>query len=86
MYEFREFYIRDQMLGAIKRYIENKLEPGSFLTAIICNDLKGAVQSAVQSADEENLKNIPAFVSYFYNEAPSTCWGSIELMENWLKK
>ena len=81
MYKFREFYIRDQMMDAIRNYIDKQIHPGSFLTGVICNDLK----MAVMCADDENIKNIPAFTSYFYNEAPSNCWGSMDIMNNWLK-
>ena len=80
MYKFRDFYIRPQMMDAINRYIENRLYPGSFLAAVICNDLVGACQCA----DDENLVNLPAFTSYFYNEAPGNCWGSAEIMDAWI--
>lgn len=82
MYKFRDFEISDHMGAAINRYVNEKLEPGGFLTAVICNDLSGAVAQA----DDNNLKNIPAFVAYFYNETPSSCWGSKEKMDNWLDK
>ncbi len=80
-YIFREFRVRAQMMGAIHRYIEDKLYPGSFLQAIISNNLK----EAVGCADDDNLRNIPAFVSYFYNEAPLSCRGSEEIMASWIK-
>jgi hypothetical protein len=38
----------------------------------------------VGRADDQNIKVLPAFVAYFYNEAPSQCWGSKEKMESWL--
>lgn len=79
-YEFRQFHIPDRMMDG-RIYIENGIEPGGFLTAIICNDLSGAVGQA----DEENLANLPAFVSYFYNEAPSPCWAA-EKMEAWMAR
>lgn len=81
-YTFRDFYIREDMLDGIKRYIEYGIPPGSFLSGIISNDLR----EAVSSADDENLHNIPAFLAYFYNEAPSSCWGSPEQMKNWMKE
>ena len=81
MYKFREFYIRDQMMEGIENYIKHRQVPGSFLSAIISNDLIGAVGRA----DDENMKNIPAFVEYFYNNAPPVCWGSEKNMNQWLK-
>lgn len=81
-YKFQHWYIPDRMMGGIKRYIAEGIPPGDFLTAIICNDLK----EAVGRADEENVANLPAFVSFFYNHAPSTCWGSTERMRAWMDR
>ena len=80
-YTFRQFTIRPDMLGAIRRYIDQRIPPGDFLSAIIDNDLKGAVSRA----DDENMANLPAFVAYFYHEAPMLCWGSPEKRQAWLR-
>jgi hypothetical protein len=80
MYTFKEFYISDSMMDGIERYLNNGIPPGDFLTAIICNDLS----SAVVRADDTNLRNIPAFVAYFYNEAPIDSWGSAKQMMKWM--
>ncbi len=80
MYEFNGFHIDADMLDGIRNYITHGIEPGGFLTAVICNDLCGAVGRA----DSRNLPNLPAFVGYFYNEAPSPCWGSPAKMDAWL--
>ena len=82
MYKFRDYYIPERMMDGIVRYIDDRIRPGSFLTAIICNDLT----KAVDKADDENIKNLPAYVGYFYNEAPAGCWGSVRAFKNWLKK
>lgn len=81
-YQFRGMYVPDRMMDGIKRYIEQGIPPGDFLTAIICNDLR----EACGRADDENLVNIPAFVAYFYNEAPFPCWGSVERMDAWMER
>ena len=80
-YEFNQFYIPERMMPGIRLYVEHGLQPGSFLSAIIQNNLS----EAVGRADTENLKNIPAFVAYFYNECPNDCWGSPEKMKSWMK-
>ena len=80
-YFFGEFYIPDRMMPGIRRYIESGIHPGDFLTAVICNDL----HEALGRADEENLKNLPAYGAYFYNEAPSNCYGSRILMKEWIE-
>ena len=82
MYKFREFSIPERMMGGICRYLDQGIEPGSFLRAVICNDLK----EAVGAADDENLANLPAYVAYFYNEAPCGSWGSVEAFDGWLNR
>ena len=81
-YQFGEFHISPRMMSGIQRYIEQGIPPGSFLCAIIDNNLK----EAVGRADNENLRNLPAFVAYFYNEAPGPCWGSFEKRQAWMEK
>ena len=80
-YTFRHWMIPDRMMGAITRYIEQGVPPGDFLTAIIENNLS----EAIGRADNENMANIPAYVAYFYNEAPGPCWGSPEKRRAWLR-
>ena len=80
-YEFQGMYIPEDMMGGIRRYIDDKCPPGHFLTAVLENDLK----EAVSRADHRNMKVIPAYVSYLYNHAPGNCWGSKEAVDEWLK-
>lgn len=81
MYQFRNFYIPERMMESIEAYVEEGRPVGNFLSAVICNDLK----LACMYADDENLQNIPAFIAYLYNEVPGACWGSKELMKEWLE-
>jgi hypothetical protein len=73
--------IPEHMRGGIIRYIDHGIEPGHFLTAVICNDLKGAVARG----DDENQQILPDYVKLFYNYAPGECWGSKANMEGWIK-
>jgi|LakMenEpi03Aug12_release.lakeMendotaPanAssembly.Ray.scaffolds.fasta_scaffold157592_5 hypothetical protein len=68
------------MQETIKRYVIEKVRPGDFLSAIITNDLRGAVNYA----DADNLARIKLYVQWFYNRAPAICSGSKEAMTNWL--
>ena len=70
-------HIRD----SVQRYIETGCPVGSFLTAVISNDLC----SAFACADSINSTNMQRIVGFFYNEAPSTCWGSPEKMNAWIE-
>lgn len=81
-YTFQDFYIPERMMPAIENYITKGINPGHFLTAVICNDFK----EAVGRADDENMKNLPAYASYFYHEVPANCWGSKDLFLDWMKK
>lgn len=65
----------------VKLYIENRIEPGSFLCALMENDLK----EACARADDVNRHMLFEIVNWFYNEAPSTCWGSREKVKRWLE-
>ncbi|MBK8688989.1 MAG: hypothetical protein IPN24_11290 [Betaproteobacteria bacterium] len=79
-YNFRSFTIPPHMLVALRRYVNERQRPGSFLQAVICNDLL----LACGLADDDNLRNLPAFTGWLYNEAPSACWKSRENMEAWI--
>jgi hypothetical protein len=68
------------MQETIKRYVIEKVRPGDFLSAIIKNDLRGAIGHA----DSENLPLIKLYVQWFYNRAPAVCAGSEAAMTNWL--
>ena len=65
----------------IINYIANGQIPGDFLTAVICNDLG----KALAHADKTSMEGLPAVYGFFYNRAPSVCFGSEKNMENWSK-
>ena len=75
------YVIPDYMRNGIDLYIDHGITPGDFLTAVICNDLVGAVGRA----DSTNIHNLPAYANFFYNYAPSPCWGSKAKMDAWVK-
>lgn len=65
--------------GGVREYIEHGHPPGHFLTAVIKNDLG----NACSHADETCRVALFGIVSFFYNEAPSQCWGSPDRMQAW---
>lgn len=73
--------IPEHMRGGLRLYIEEGIEPGSFLTAVLCNDLRGAVGKA----DHINIHRIVEWMQFLYNHAPAGCWGSKENYEAWIK-
>ena len=69
-------HIRD---GA-QLYIAHGIPPGSFLKAVICNDLS----EACGRADDINRYRLYDIVSWFYNKAPKSAWGSEAAYERWI--
>lgn len=67
------------MHGAISRYIAKGIPPGSFLTAVLSNDLMGAFGKA----DDENREALYEWVRFIYNYAPTGCHGSPEKVRAW---
>jgi hypothetical protein len=76
------YHIPIRMHPGIIRWIQSGVKPGQFLTAIIENDLK----EAINRADDENIIRLVAYVKFFYNAAPGGCWGSKEKVEQWQKQ
>lgn len=72
----------ERLAGAMRRYIEDRIQPGHFLTAVLNNDLRGACARA----DDDHRGRLFDIVSWLYNEAPSQCWGSPEKVGEWLRQ
>lgn len=77
-----EPFLPEHIRDAMKLYLEDGVEPGSFLTAVLSNDLR----RAVLLADKTNLQHLTNIVSYCYSCVPCISWGSPELVEAWLKR
>lgn len=61
-------------------YVTQRRPMGSFLTAVLENNLA----EAIGRADESSLANLFLIVAHVYNELPSTCWGSSAKVSAWL--
>lgn len=77
---FREA-IPDHIREGIDTYWRRRLEPGSFVRAVLENDLMGACNSA----DPESASCLFWIVGYLYNNAPAGCHGSPEAVSKWLR-
>ena len=74
----------DYMVGGLVRYFNNRIPPGSFLTAILSNDL----YEAAARADNTNQMYLSQYVMWLHNYAPgrhSGSWGSPEAVKEWLR-
>jgi hypothetical protein len=72
----------EHMRDSMKAYIEGRVPPGGFLTAVLSNNL----MDACARADHINIKRLPDYCLFLYNEAPRGCHGSPEKVKAWLKK
>jgi len=73
--------VPDYTLGAIQRYVKNRLPPGGFLSAVLRHDLF----DATFLADEQNLQSLTNIVLFIHNHAPAASHGSSERIRYWLE-
>jgi hypothetical protein len=66
-------------MAGLNGWISHGIQPGGFLTAVLCNDLR----EAVVRADDENLRALPEIVYWIRRNAPIACWGSPAAMYRW---
>ena len=65
----------------IDQYVDHGVPTGSFLRAVLSNDLF----EAVARADEHNQIALAEICKYIYNFTPTTCHGSPERFEHWIE-
>jgi len=70
----------ERMIPSARRYIENRIDPGSFLRAIFENNFLGAFLKA----DSENTRDMRKFAIFLYS-LPRQYYGSAEIVDAWLK-
>lgn len=66
-------------IDALNLWIEHGIPPGSFLRAVLHNDLYGACRFA----DADNERALPGLVDHLCYNAPAECWGSRDRYESW---
>ena len=71
-----------QVLDSLYEYIDSKVPTGSFLRAVLSNDLS----EACARADSECIASLPVLVQFLYNNAPSGCYGTPTVVADWLRK
>lgn len=66
---------------SLKMWVDFAANPGrgSFLLAVLQNDLRGAVLRA----DPENTTGVVGLVRFLHEFCPALCWGSPERVANW---
>jgi hypothetical protein len=74
--------VPEHMHDGVCLWLLHGIAPGSFLSAVICNDLK----ESFGRADEINRDCLFEWVQFFYNHTPHDCWGSEERAAAWAKR
>lgn len=77
MHSFVPLHMREGFI----LYINHGIEPGSFATALLANDL----METMGRADHINQHAVKTMCSWLYNFAPEGCHGSYEKVEAWAK-
>lgn len=66
----------------LERYVVHRIPTGSFLQAVLENNL----MQAFARADDENIVDMFSIVQYIYSQVPTCCYGSPAIVEAWLKE
>lgn len=74
--------VPDHNLPGLARWLSCGIRPGSFLTALLSNDLRGCMQNG----DDENLGKLHELWQFLYMQIPSDAWGSRERMSAWTNR
>ncbi len=72
--------MRIDIKDSIDRYAKDHCPTGAFLRLVMENDLMGAFGRA----DRDNIRDMFEICKYVYNNIPSTCHGSPEIVKAWL--
>jgi hypothetical protein len=67
--------------SSLEAYVRG-LPPGSFVRAVLSNDLN----EAIARADDVNIHALPHIVAYVREHLPAVAWGSSEKVNRWLSK
>jgi len=79
-----EYYdaIPKRITEALERYEQDGILPGHFMQAVLSNNLF----YAVSMADDNSCAALKQIVHYVYNEMPGNCWGSKDVVNEWVLK
>ena len=72
--------LKPKYRGGMRRYIEERIPTGSFLRAVLENDL----YSAARRADLESRRDLYDLCMWLQWNAPKACFGSKQAVAEWL--
>lgn len=71
--------IPDHLHHSLRAYLEHGRIPGTFLIAVLANDLAGAIYSA----NPEALSALRSIITFLSETAPDEAWGTPERLAKW---
>lgn len=74
-----ESHLPERFEHAMVGWLRYGQQPGHFLTAVLCNDLR----EAFSRADDDSVNELPGIMAWLYNWVPSCCWGSVAKVDAW---
>ena len=74
--------IPEHMREGMQLYLEDGVEPGSFLRALLENNFI----EACRRADNINRYRLLDWADFLWNEMPGDSWGSPEKVRVWMEK
>ena len=80
--DFSGYRMTDQSRESLYNYFVHGLEPGSFMTAVLSNDLYGAVGRA----DFVNIDLVGEYARWIESCAPYGSYGDRDTVRGWLRK
>lgn len=72
--------VPEHLREGLARYLDEHVQPGQFLVAVLSNDLR----EAFARADTSSRAGLFDLVKYLYNHAPGGAWGGKRQVEYWL--
>ncbi len=75
----KHWRIQEHMRSGAQLYIEQGIMPGSFLKAVLENNLS----EAVLRADHINVLALAEYGAWLSFDIPGDCWGSPEIVKRW---
>ena len=72
--------IPEHCRDGLREYIKRGRPTGSFLMAVLRNDLR----ATFECADDTNRAVVFDYIKFLYNDAPTWCWGSPAKVERWM--
>lgn len=77
MYDYSS--IPEHLREGLDRWLRHGIEPGSFLRAVLANDL----YSAVTRADPVSLAALKPIIQFLYDQAPEGSFGSPQVLREY---